>query len=92
MSQYKVCVYAISKNEEQFVERWMDSVSEADMVIVCDTGSTDNTVEKLRANGANVYQISVSPWRFDTARMAQQTGVSVELRLHPGTLPVCLEP
>ncbi len=68
MSQYKVCVYAISKNEEQFVERWMDSVSEADMVIVCDTGSTDNTVEKLRANGANVYQISVSPWRFDTAR------------------------
>ena len=39
MGQYKICVYAISKNEEKFVDRWMDSVSEADLVIVVDTGS-----------------------------------------------------
>lgn len=68
MSRYKICVYAISKNEEQFVDRWMDAVSVADAVIVTDTGSTDGTVEKLRERGAIVYEETISPWRFDTAR------------------------
>lgn len=68
MAKYKICVYAISKNEEQFVDRWMDAVGEADMVVVTDTGSTDSTVEKLRARGAVVYEEKISPWRFDTAR------------------------
>lgn len=68
MNQYKICVYAICKNEEQFVDRWMDAVSEADMVVVTDTGSTDHTVEKLRARGALVYKEIIKPWRFDVAR------------------------
>lgn len=68
MNKYKICVYAICKNEERFVDRWMDAVSEADMVVVTDTGSTDGTVEKLRARGAEVYEEIISPWRFDTAR------------------------
>lgn len=68
MKPYKICVYAICKNEEKFVDRWMDSVSEADMVIVTDTGSTDNTVKKLRERGAVVYEEKISPWRFDKAR------------------------
>lgn len=68
MNKYKICVYAISKNEEQFVDRWMDAVSEADAVIVTDTGSTDHTVERLRERGAIVYEETISPWRFDTAR------------------------
>lgn len=68
MSSYKVCVYAISKNEERFVDRWMDAVSEADTVVVLDTGSTDGTVQKLRDRGALVFEERVSPWRFDTAR------------------------
>ena len=63
-----ICVYAICKNEEQFVERWMKSMSEADLVVVMDTGSTDGTVEKLRGLGARVEQTIVNPWRFDTAR------------------------
>lgn len=37
----KICVYAIAKNEEQFVDRWVDSMSEADVIVVLDTGSTD---------------------------------------------------
>ena len=41
MGNYKVCVYAICKNEEQFARRWMESMSEADLVVVLDTGSTD---------------------------------------------------
>lgn len=68
MANYRICVYAICKDEEQFVERWMDAVSEADLVVVSDTGSTDHTVEKLRARGADVYQERIVPWRFDVAR------------------------
>lgn len=68
MNKYKVCVYAISKNEEQFADRWMASVQEADLVVVVDTGSTDATVEKLQSAGAAVYQEKIDPWRFDTAR------------------------
>jgi len=65
---YKVCVYAICKNESQFVDRFMDAMSEADWVCVLDTGSTDDTVEKLRRRGAVVEQKIIDPWRFDAAR------------------------
>lgn len=68
MSKYKICVYAISKNESKFVNRWMDSVKEADLVVVADTGSSDDTVEQLRNRGAIVYEEKIEPWRFDTAR------------------------
>ena len=64
----KICVYAISKNEEKFVDRWMKNVKEADAVYVLDTGSTDNTIEKLKSNGAIVKQEIFNPWRFDVAR------------------------
>lgn len=46
----------------------MDSVSEADLVAVTDTGSSDGTVEKLRSRGAVVHQETINPWRFDAAR------------------------
>ena len=52
MNHYRICVYAICKNEEKFADAWMDSMQEADAVVVLDTGSTDHTVEKLRARGA----------------------------------------
>ena len=68
MNHYKVYVYAICKNEEKFVDRWMDTMCEADAVIVTDTGSDDATVERLRARGAMVYVDMVKPWRFDVAR------------------------
>lgn len=68
MKRYKICVYAICKNEAAFVERWMDSMGEADWVVVLDTGSTDDTVQRLRRRGARVRQEQVTPWRFDVAR------------------------
>lgn len=68
MSKYKVCVYAISKNEEKFVERWFNSMKEADEIYVLDTGSTDKTIEKLKKLGVHVDTIALSPWRFDIAR------------------------
>lgn len=68
MSRYKIYVYAICKNEVKFADRWMDSMGEADGVIVTDTGSDDGTVEKLRRRGAVVHIDEVRPWRFDKAR------------------------
>src|SRR5699024_8347708 len=64
----KIVVYAICKNEEAFVERWMDSMAEADEIVVLDTGSTDGTVEALRRRGARVAVEAITPWRFDVAR------------------------
>ncbi|MCI8538851.1 MAG: glycosyl transferase family 2 [Oscillospiraceae bacterium] len=64
----KIVVYAICKNEAQFVDRWMDSMLEADQVVVLDTGSSDGTPVRLRARGAQVTEEVISPWRFDTAR------------------------
>ncbi len=68
MKQMKVAVYAICKNEAKFVKKFMEHAKEADYVVVLDTGSTDNTVEKLKNEGAIVYQEIFTPWRFDVAR------------------------
>ena len=86
MSKYKICVYAISKNEEKFVDRWMDSVSEADEIVVLDTGSTDKTVEKLRDRGANVFIEEIKPWRFDEAR-----NKSLDLVSKDADICVCID-
>ncbi len=64
----KICVYAICKNEEKFVDRWYESMKEADKIIVVDTGSNDNTVSKLKQKGVSVYQKTFVPFRFDNAR------------------------
>lgn len=66
--KYKVCVYAICKNEEQFVDRWMDHVNEADLIYVTDTGSCDNTIDKLKQRGAFVSSYIIDPFRFDYSR------------------------
>lgn len=83
MSNFKVCVYAICKNEEKFVEQWMDSMSEADLIVVTDTGSTDNTVEVLESRGAIVYKEVIRPWRFDVAR-------NVSLEHVPMDVDICV--
>lgn len=65
---YQICVYAMCKNEEPFVDRWIHSMKEADMIVVMDTGSTDNTAALLRSRGAVVYTARIDPWRWDAAR------------------------
>ena len=64
----KICVYAICKNESTFAERWVRSASEADEIVALDTGSADDTVERLKELGVRVFQKKIEPWRFDTAR------------------------
>jgi len=83
MNKYKVCVYAISKNEEQFVNRWVESMKEADEIYVLDTGSTDNTVEELKKVDVNVTIKEFNPWRFDTAR-------NESLNLLPEDTDICI--
>ena len=69
MSQ-KICVYAICKNELKFVDQWLENMSEADYIVVLDTGSTDGTYEKLKEDQrvTLVKQQEITPWRFDVAR------------------------
>ena len=64
----KICVYAIAKNEEKNVEKWVTSMRPADHIVVLDTGSTDKTVELLSFLGVEVHQKIYDEFRFDTAR------------------------
>ena len=79
----RVAVYTIAKNEELFASRFMSSAREADVVVVADTGSSDDTVNILRKEGAIVHSIEVSPWRFDVAR-------NISLDLVPEDVDVCV--
>lgn len=79
----KICVYAICKNEEKFVERWYESVKEADGIYVLDTGSTDNSVNLLKSLGVVVRQEIISPWRFDIAR-------NKSLEMIPDDFDICI--
>lgn len=83
MKKLKIAVYAICRDEEQFVERWIDSMKEADLIIVADTGSTDNTVKELKSKGVIVYNITVNPWRFDVAR-------NISLSFVPDDIDICV--
>ena len=88
-SHLVITVYAISKNEAKFVSRWMDSMKEADHIVVLDTGSTDDTVRELTALGAKVETKAIKPWRFDVAR---NESIDLALRLVPDTdLLVCTD-
>ena len=80
---YKICVYAICKNESKFINRWLDSVKEADYICVLDTGSTDNSVELLKENGVIVESRIINPWRFDVAR-------NESIKLIPSDTDICV--
>lgn len=79
----KIAVYAIAKNEEQFVKRFCECSKDADIVVIADTGSTDRTVELARECGATVHNIYINPWRFDKAR-------DTALALLPPDIDVCV--
>ena len=84
--KYKTCVYAICKNESQFIERWVNSMKEADAIYVLDTGSTDDSVKKFKKLGVNIKQEEIKPWRFDTAR-----NESLEMVPHDVDVCVCTD-
>lgn len=81
----KLCVYAICKNELKFIDKWLENMSEADYIVVLDTGSTDGTYEKLKADSrvTRVEQKEIKPWRFDVAR-------NESMKLIPADTDVCI--
>lgn len=85
----RICVYGISKNEEQFVDTFCESARDADVIVIADTGSTDGTVAKLHARrdehgqDVRVHHIAIIPWRFDMARNAA-------IALLPTDVDVCI--
>lgn len=98
MSKLKICVYAIAKNEEMFVQRFVEAASDADLILVGDTGSTDSTLKLIQGGvfpGLKAREddplcqrclgvsIHVKPWRFDFARDAV-------LAMIPSDVDVCV--
>lgn len=68
----KLAVYAICKNEESYVEKWVtsikDELKDGDSITIVDTGSEDGTVSEFKRMGVVPYSTVIKPWRFDAAR------------------------
>lgn len=79
----KIAVYTIAKNEQQFVQRWVDSARDADYLLILDTGSEDDTCAIARNLGIHVEERVFNPWRFDNARNAA-------LDLLPDDIDMCI--
>lgn len=81
----KVAIYALAKNEAANVARWGESCRDADVRVVTDTGSTDDTVQLLEAAGVTVARGAPIPWRWDDAHnlslMHVPADVDVAIRL-----------
>lgn len=63
----RIGVYSLAKNESRHVEAWAAATIAADVRVVTDTGSTDETVGLLEAAGVTVARSYVLPWRWDVA-------------------------
>lgn len=63
-----VTLYAICKNEEKNVEKFIETSKKFTNTVVVDTGSTDNTVELLRQAGIEVYEHPQSREEFDFSK------------------------
>lgn len=75
----KVAVYTIALNEEKHVERWFNSVKDADYILIADTGSTDKTVKIAKKLGINVVNVLIKPFRFDTSRNAALAAIPADI-------------
>jgi len=64
----RVSVVMIVKNEEAVLGRCLESVKEADEIIICDTGSTDGTLEIARQYTDKVFTDYVWTDHFANAR------------------------
>lgn len=68
----KISATIICKNEEECILDCLESVKELDEIVVCDTGSTDSTLQKVRELGWDHIRITTHPWadHFSEARNA----------------------
>lgn len=61
----QVTLYAIAKNEENNIEKFLKNAKKFDDVVVVDTGSTDNTVKMLKDSGIKVFEHPQNRDEFD---------------------------
>ena len=71
-NKMKITLYAICKNEEKNVEKFIENSKKFSHTIVVDTGSTDNTVELLKEAGIEVYYHPQSKEEFDFSKVRNQ--------------------
>lgn len=80
----KIAAYVISKDEEKFIRRCLESCADMDLFLLADTGSKDKTVEITQQyRNTRTFDISVQPFRFDDARNAA-------LSLVPADIDICV--
>jgi len=80
----KIVVYAVSRNSDQILWRWWDTIKNADEIVLIDVGSTDDTVKIARELHITVHEIRVDPWRPDDA-------FNTALALLPFDADVCVK-
>lgn len=79
----KICVYTIAKDEMKFIDRWYNSIKDADYICVLDTGSTDGSYQKFKDLGIIVKQKIYENFRFDVAR-------NDSMKLIPDDAEICV--
>ena len=67
-----ITLYAICKNEEKNVEKFIEISKKFFHTVVVDTGSTDKTVELLKEAGIEVYYHPQSREEFDFSKVRNQ--------------------
>lgn len=78
----KLSVSMIVKNETSCLAKCLESVSGADEIIVCDTGSTDDTVEIAKRYTDKVFTDYLWNNKFDEARNHALTKCSGDWIMH----------
>jgi hypothetical protein len=63
----KLGIYALAKNESKHAAEWAAATVGADVRVVTDTGSSDDTRELLCGAGVTVAESAIVPWRWDVA-------------------------
>jgi len=69
----KLSVSLIVKNEESCLEKCLESVKDADEIVIVDTGSTDNTIEIAKRYTDKVYSGEEYKWIDDFAHSRNQS-------------------
>lgn len=71
-NKMNITLYAICKNEEKNVEKFIETSKKFSHTVVVDTGSTDKTVELLKEAGIDVYEHPQSREEFDFSKARNQ--------------------
>lgn len=88
----RIGIYSITLNEERFINPCLNSIyQQADEIVVCDTGSTDQTLHLLNRwardhEHIHCHSMTVKPWRFDVARNTSLSLLSPDV-----DIAICLD-